>query len=58
MEESAKDKGGKNLIEEPKMTEKEITKARFKYFFTLVGILLVLVFISMILLIVLDKDLP
>ena len=48
----------KDLLEEPQMSEKEITKARFKYFFSLVGILLILIFISTILLIVLDKDLP
>ena len=57
MEEKNKDKE-KDLLEEPQMSEKEITKARFKYFFSLVGILLILIFISAILLIVLDKDLP
>ena len=55
MEEKNKDK---ELLDEPQMSEKEITKSRFKYFFCLVGILSILVFISIILLIVLDKDLP
>ena len=44
--------------EAPILSEKEITKSRLKYFFLLVGVLSVLVFISIILLIVLDKDLP
>ena len=54
-----KDKGKKDdLLAEPQMSEKEITKARFKYFFYLVSVLLVLVVISIILLKVLDKELP
>ena len=57
MEEKDKDKN-KEFLEEPQMSEKEITKSRFKYFFILVGILSILVFISIILLIALDKDLP
>ena len=54
-----KDKGKKDdLLAEPQMSEKEITKARFKNFFYLLGILLILVFISIILLKILDKELP
>ena len=44
--------------EEPILSEKEITKSRFKYFFSLLGVLAILILISVILLIVLDKDLP
>ena len=58
MKESGENKKERVLLEEGKMSESEITKARFKYFFTLVGILLVLVFISIFLLLIMDKDLP
>ena len=57
MEDKNKDKE-KDLLEEPQMSEKEIMKSRLKYFFCLVGIFLILSFISAILLIILDKDLP
>ena len=56
--ENKKEKGKEKLLEEPQMSESEITKSRFKYFFCLLGVLLVLVLISVILLIVLDKKLP
>ena len=58
MGDSEEDKKDKELLEEGKMTEKEITKARFKYFFVLVSIFLVIALISAILLILFDKDLP
>ena len=57
MKESGEKKKDKPLLEE-NMSESEITKARFKYFFTLVGSLLVLVFISIVLLLIMDKELP
>ena len=56
MEEKDKDKK-EDLIETP-MSEKDITKARFKYFFCLLIVLLAIVCISVILLIALDKELP
>ena len=58
MEEKEDKKEIKAPKEEPLMSEKEITKSRFKYFFCLVGVLLVLILISIILLIILDKELP
>ena len=59
MEEKDKDKEkGDALLEEPEMSDAEIMKARLKFFLLLVGVLLILVIISVILLIALDKDLP
>ena len=42
MADSEEDKKDKELLEAGKMSESEITKARFKYFFILVGIFLVI----------------
>ena len=53
-----KDKGEKVLLEDPEMNEEEASKARFKYFFSIIGVLLILISISVILLIIFDKDLP
>ena len=53
-----KEKEENVLLEDPEMTEKEKTKFRLKYFFLIVGVLLVFIAISIILLIVLNKELP
>jgi flagellar basal body-associated protein FliL len=45
-------------MEEPEMTESERTKYRLKNFFSIIGILLIFVAISIIILIIFDKDLP
>ena len=58
MEEKDKDKGDNVLLEDPGMDDNQITKSRFKYFFSIIGALLIIISISVILLIILDKDLP
>ena len=50
-----KDKGDEVLLEEPKMARKVKIKSSFKYFFALIGIVLVLISISLMSLIVLNK---
>ena len=53
-----KEKGDFVKLEEAEMTESERTKYRLKNFFCIIGILLIFVAISIIILIIFNKDLP